>query len=245
MARTPPPFCAPVLSEERVPKSTWYLFDNCPDPALKLMASAFYTRANADLLMTEILQLISRRRKYALFKELAFIGYIDPAFPELEFFFATQRSIDHYLLFMLFNTAVSPLTPIQKTVCLTLFIFVYTTIVAFEPYAAYTRALTELLKEHLDQSPMSTFWAPSYDLCLWVVFIGAHISKGQRERPWFITQVARGIRLLALQDLHQMRETLLGFFYIDRFHDKSLREIWNEAHLIGEAFDMIYGTKRI
>ena len=69
---------------------------------------------------------------------------------------------------------------------------------------------------------------------MWVLFLGAHMSAGQRERPWFVMNLARGARLLKLDNWVDVRTILLRYFYIDRVYQKSFEEAWQEARMLME-----------
>lgn len=70
---------------------------------------------------------------------------------------------------------------------------------------------------------------------MWVLCLGAHISSGQKERPWFILQLAKGTQILRLQEWEDLRCLLMQFFYLDRVYQESLRMIWDEVQLLVEV----------
>jgi hypothetical protein len=64
---------------------------------------------------------------------------------------------------------------------------------------------------------------------LWVLFIGAHTSHGQSERPWFVAQLAGSISVLGLHSREEMKAALTKFFYVELYFEKSLDDIWEEV----------------
>lgn len=95
--------------------------------------------------------------------------------------------------------------------------------------------MSDMLKVALLETDLLSFWAPHSILLLWVIFAGACVSQSKKERPWFIFHLARGIRLLKLQTLDQLRAMLLPFFYLDRMFKERLTKMWEEANAIAQA----------
>jgi hypothetical protein len=65
-----------------------------------------------------------------------------------------------------------------------------------------------------------------------LIFWNANYLVGQRERPWFIMNLARGARFLKLGEWTEIRVILLRFFYIDRIDQKCFQEAWHEARML-------------
>ncbi|KAJ9221667.1 transcriptional regulator family: Fungal Specific TF [Paecilomyces variotii] len=86
--------------------------------------------------------------------------------------------------------------------------------------------------ETLDESIRQTFWAPYSDLLAWVLFLGAHCSKDQIERPFFIVELAKVVISSGWRDVEEMRQRLMGFFYVDRMYGASLVEVWDEVQTV-------------
>src|SRR5271156_912102 len=103
MAGIRPPFRPPILSIRRLSKSTRDSIDKCPDKITSQIGEGFSTPANRRLLNPAILRAITITRMYLLFRELSFIGVIQPALEEVEFFFSRQRSVEYDLMSMPFD----------------------------------------------------------------------------------------------------------------------------------------------
>jgi hypothetical protein len=71
-------------------------------------------------------------------------------------------------------------------------------------------------------------WAQYQDIYFWVVFIGAHSTRGQPEWPFFLAEVVKVAERLGLQTLEDARALLLGFFYTDHMFLESLKVVWDE-----------------
>lgn len=72
-------------------------------------------------------------------------------------------------------------------------------------------------------------WATCHDIFFWVMFIGAHSSRDQPERSFFVNEFSKAAGHLGLKTCEDARELLLGFFYTDHMFWESLREVWWEA----------------
>ncbi len=120
---------------------------------------------------------------------------------------------------------------------LALLIFWFSNYQVTAPDSALNRTLTAQLKTALQGSDLKGLWGPYYELLTWVLMLGAFISAGQRERPWFVMNVAKVSKVLKLQEWSEVRGLLLRFYYLDRIYGKGMRDIWEEASLLAESWD--------
>ena len=90
----------------------------------------------------------------------------------------------------------------------------------------------EDLKAALEATDLQSCWGIANEAFLWVLFVGAHMSFGQRERPWFVVALARVVPTLKLHDWIQVRNLLTRFYYSDRVFQESFRNIWEEAAML-------------
>ena len=100
--------------------------------------------------------------------------------------------------------------------------------------ATWDRAETQL-KAALVQSNPQALWQPNYELFVWVTFLGAYISVGQREHPWFVIYMARVARVRGLESAQDLKAVLRSFFYIDRVYGEGLESIWGEVSILMDA----------
>ena len=233
MAGIRPPFRPPILNIRRLAKSTRDSIGKCPDKTISQIGKGFSTPANGRLLNPAILRAVASTRMYLLFRELSFIGVIQPALGEVEFFYSRQRSVEYDLLSMPFNMPPPALTSIQEAVRLGLMIFGFAASTRFVPMSAYTLFLVHKLKETLELVDLGSLW--SSDLLLWLLFFGAHISRHLEERTWFIACLARNTTQLDLTSADAAQEVLLKFFNLERFSRDSLLEIWDEISSFRQA----------
>jgi hypothetical protein len=233
MVGTRPPFRPPTLSIQRVSKSTRDAIDQCSDHVLNQMAIAFCTPENRKLLNPAIMKAIASIRTYIQFRRLSCTGAFRTSPQEFEFFYMRHSSVEYDLLSLPFDETLSPLTPLQNAVRLTLFIFGFATYTRFEPLAASTHTIVVQLKESLELVDLSIL--KTSDLLLWPLFFGAHLSMRTKERPWFISCLARAVLYLDLTSADDMQNVLLRFFYLEGFSRESLLEIWNEVRSVGQV----------
>lgn len=106
-----------------------------------------------------------------------------------------------------------------------------------QPDSALQRALTTQLKTALEASDLRGLWGPHLRLLTWILLLGAFISAGQRERPWFVLNLARAARALKIEEWSAVRSLLLSFFYLDRIYQRGMKESWEEARLLVESMD--------
>lgn len=70
------------------------------------------------------------------------------------------------------------------------------------------------------------------ELLIWLLFIGACSSRLlSREHTFFMTELATTLRSQGCRSWQEVRELLLGYFYVDRCYLTPLRELWDELHI--------------
>lgn len=94
------------------------------------------------------------------------------------------------------------------------------------------RCLIEDLKQALDATDLGSCWGNASTALLWVLFQGAHLTFGERERPWFVAYLAKTSRQLRLRNWMQVRSILVRFYYVDGVFQDSFRKIWEEVELL-------------
>ena len=235
MTRTKPPFPARSMPADGLSKPTQEALDGCRDPALNLMASSFYAGPSVNLLGSRLLDLVAQRCRFLLSTEFWASSGIQASPDELEYFTATEQSVDYGLLCLPFHAEGSDLTPLQETARLALFVVGYAVFLRHEPFATYTRALVTQLRESLLKTDLRGYWSPGCSLLLWVMFIGAFVSRSQRESPWFIMHLARGIHHLKIKSEQELEDALIRYFYTERLFGVHFAEIWDQAFMVPQS----------
>jgi hypothetical protein len=153
---------------------------------------------------------------------------------EVEYFSVKAHHALHRVLSIPFQSSRT-LSPQQEPCCLALLVFWYANYGVHLPDSALLRSLTTQLKAALVQSNPQALWQPNYGLFIWVMFLGAYISVGQREHPWFVMYMARVARLRGLKSAQDLKAVLQSFFYIDRIYGEGLESIWDEVSILMDA----------
>ncbi|OAP55302.1 hypothetical protein AYL99_10275 [Fonsecaea erecta] len=130
-----------------------------------------------------------------------------------------------------------PASDKEEACRLAMLIFWFSNFQISRPDYALNRTLTAQLKTALQASDLKGLWGPHYELLVWVLLMGAYISAGQRERPWFVLNLARVSRVLNLRSWDDVRQVLLKFFYLDRIYAEGMRQSWEEAALLAETME--------
>ena len=86
------------------------------------------------------------------------------------------------------------------------------------------KALTEVRQSILAQLPLNCF-----DLLAWALFIGAHGSLGQPERPWFLRRLADIAQLRKWRSFEEVEDVMRGYIYAPHLYKISWEKIWDEA----------------
>ncbi|KAK5031370.1 hypothetical protein LTR13_007697 [Exophiala sideris] len=131
-----------------------------------------------------------------------------------------------------------PPTSDKEEACrLALLIFWFCNYQISQPDSALNRTLTAQLKTALQASDLRGLWQPYHELLAWVLLLGAFLSAGQRERPWFVLNLARVSGVLGLKDWSDVRSVLLKYFYLDRIYARGMQASWDEAALLAETME--------
>lgn len=224
MTRTAAPF-APTVAEGAAFLVNVHTKFTISDPPFKLMASAFNNPETAHLLGDKLLLYVTQHQQFVLLKHLISTGVISASNDDLELVFDIHHLADYHLLSLPFQAKLSP---IQESTRLALYISVWLNTLNFEPGLAYTIALVHQLQGALQSLEVPRSRTPALKLLTWELFVGAHISRTQPKRRWFMQHLATTIYLLGLQREDQLRVLLFEFFYVEGIYGQSLPQIWTE-----------------
>ncbi|KIW58095.1 hypothetical protein PV05_02645 [Exophiala xenobiotica] len=161
---------------------------------------------------------------------------LEPREDELDYINAKSYQFRYAALSAPFEPR-APASDKEEACRLSLLIFWFTNYQMSQPDSALNRTLTAQLKAALQASDMKGLWGPYHELLAWVLLLGAFISAGQRERPWFVLNLAKVTRVLRLQDWADVRAVLLKYFYLDRIYAKGMEASWEEASLLAETLE--------
>jgi hypothetical protein len=188
----------------------------------------------AALFGWQLYQAFHDLREVVLYREYYHHKQCAPPAAELDYYNVKSYNLRYLVLTIPFQNQ-TPVSDKQEACRIALLIFWNANYQIGDPASALFRRMTTQLKAALGTSDLQHFWDPYFELLVWVLLLGAHISAGQRERPWFAMNLARGARLLKLNDWADVRTILLRYFYIDRVYQKSFEEAWQEARMLVEV----------
>jgi hypothetical protein len=140
-------------------------------------------------------------------------------------------NVDHRLLCYPFSHYAHHL-PIQEACRQAIVVYSNAHYNVVQPSSKIARCLMEDLRAALEATDLAGGWGPARKALVWVCFVGAHMSFGQRERPWFVIVIARVVGGLGLRDWMQVRGLLTSFYYSDRVFQESFRNIWEEVGIL-------------
>jgi len=227
---------APPSSSLQIPS---LLFDTITSNAqftYRDIGTAILEPSVTSLFDWQLAQAFRDLREVMLYREYYQFQSQAPPPAELDHFNIKSYNLRYLILTLPFQM-VPPASDKQEPCRLALLIFWNANYMVANPDSALFRALTTQLKVALEKSDMQGVWGPHFELLMWVLFLGAHISGGQRERPWFVLNLARGARILKLGEWDNVRKMLLRFFYLDRVYQKSFQEAWQEAKMLQSVFE--------
>ncbi|KIW21627.1 hypothetical protein PV08_02207 [Exophiala spinifera] len=140
-------------------------------------------------------------------------------------------NIDHRLLSYPFDHYGTP-RAIQEVCRQALITFSNAHYNVIQPSSKIARGLVQDLKTALEATDLPSCWGPAHEALLWVLFVGAHMSYGERERPWFVAALVRVTQTLQPRDWLRVRSWLVRFYYSDRVFQDSFRRIWEEVETL-------------
>ncbi|KAJ9269504.1 transcriptional regulator family: Fungal Specific TF [Paecilomyces variotii] len=121
---------------------------------------------------------------------------------------------------------------VEGCVRLACLIFHNTSIWGFYPQmAAVFPKPISALKNALEITIFAGYYELCRDLLIWLLFIGASSTQyyHQRERSFFVRELATAVNLHGLESWQELRALLTQFFYIDRCYLQSCRDLWDEV----------------
>jgi hypothetical protein len=225
----PPP--SPLVAAST---STYDRIASSTDPQLKQIGTGLLDPDVAGLFDEPLVQAFRDLREVTLYRE--FFHNQECPLPEIEVEYFSVKAYEtlHRVLSMPFQF-LRMTSPQQEPCRLALLVFWHANWAIHLPDSGVFRSLTAQLKSALQKSSLHSLWHPHDRLLVWVVFLGAYISAGQKEHSWFMMYLARSARQLGLKSSKELKAVLQRFFYIDRIYRKGLEGIWNEANILMDA----------
>ena len=228
----PPTALLPALPDSLVKAIQQDLKDDT-----KAMGTAVLSYQVSTLFDWKIEQAFRDLREYVQYREYYHEQQLPPRPDELECIDAKSYQLRYAVLSLPFESR--PPTSVKQEPCrLALLIFWSAQNQVLRSNFAYYRNLTARLVAALQASDIKSLWDPYFELLVWVLSMGAYISAGQRERPWYVLNLLRTTILLAIEDWESMRAVLIRHFYVDRIFSQGMQELWDEVSLLADAVDV-------
>jgi hypothetical protein len=226
---SPPP--SPLVAAS---KSTYETIASNTDPRLKQIGTGLSEPDIANLFNESLVHAFHDLREVILYRE--FFHKQECILPKIEVeYFSVKAYQTLYRALSIAFEFRGVRSPQQEPCRLALLVFWYANYAIHLPDSGMLRSLTMQLKSALEQSDPQSLWQPHCRLFIWVTFLGAYISVGQREHCWFMMYLARAARLQGLSTSHDLKVVLQPFFYIDRIYSKGLERVWDEASMLIDA----------
>jgi hypothetical protein len=147
-----------------------------------------------------------------------------------------RLNIDHRLLAYPYVNTQSP-RPKQEACRLAFIVYSNAHYNVIQPSSKIARCLVQDLQAALKATDLSSLWGNACAVLVWVLFLGAHMSFGQQERPWFVTILARAVRKCSLYRWLDVRECLLFYYYSSRVFEVSFCAVWTEVEILASLSD--------
>lgn len=206
------------------------------DPNLKEVGAVLEGTNLALFLDHQIIETYLETRELILFRE--FCAKVDPDLTVAdERYFGYKLCKVHYIFlsFPFHERGTEDGNSKQEACRIALITFLHTQYMRQSPSSALYRSLTKQLINPLQNSALVSLWGPGEEIWVWILFIGAHISQGQVERPWFTMNLAYGLRSLELREWAAVKKSLARVFYVERTFEEPYRAIWQEVRLLMTA----------
>jgi hypothetical protein len=150
----------------------------------------------------------------------------------------TRLNVDHRFLSYPFDH-YGNYRPIQEAIRQAFITYSSAHYSVVQPGSKVAECHVEDLKKALEMTDLSSCWGDASQALLWALFQGAHLSFGQRERPWFVAVLTKAASCLRLRTWMQARAVLVRFYYIDRVFQNSFRRIWDEVEILGDSLALL------
>lgn len=138
--------------------------------------------------------------------------------------------------------------PVQETCRLALVVFYLNTNQTqqmMEISSGYRAQVVTKLKKTLECTDLAGYWDPNGEALVWILFLGAYMSAGHRERSWYIMGLVRGAQRLGLKDWSGVRELMLRFLYLDRVFAVPYEKIWEEVEMLVDVGPSFWHAKPV
>ncbi len=242
VARQVPPLVPPVCSDTDLPERIAYVLSENNISSLTNLCQSFSEPSIVRLLGPKILCYISWQRNFVIFKELSLLGHLSASVDDFGTAASMMHRADYHLLSLPF---LHQLSPTQEAVRLSLLVADVAVIIGLPPKTLLVKSLASQLKKAMREAMRSLHESDDSSikkLLLWCCFIGAHVSSGLKERPWFLVQLIDIMSLLRIQGQDQVCEVLTSFLYTKNLFSRVSCSVWEEMDELSEDLGLNQGV---
>jgi hypothetical protein len=153
-----------------------------------------------------------------------------------EFFEDTFAGVQHDLISFPYPTDTDTIrsTAYYRQNCwrLAAMIYLNTAIRAFSPISIMVQSCVTKLIASLQLSDLSSMWASSPEVLLWIAFMGRCVAIKDCERGHFSSMLRQGKGLLGLNTASDLVDLLQSLLYREVVFEGKLRTIWEEINYV-------------
>lgn len=205
-------------------------------PALASVGESLIASKDALRLDEELIGLVRQAQYITRYREYCLGHGYRVTSQEVEVFTLRRLDLEYRIMRRLFGPDRGNSYPEHTSIQIAILIFSTVNLELLNASAGPFRTLSKLLRASLESSELLTAWWEAPDVLMWILFMGAHISVHPKERLWYLYRLAPLPARLSLHSWQEAREMLRWCFYVDRLHEDSFIQIWNEATRLGGHF---------
>ena len=155
---------------------------------------------------------------------------------EHDLFRASSHLIEHELLeypyrILSLNEDKIGTHPIEEAARVASIVYMNTCFIVSPPASGLARALVGQLRNTLSNPQLGEFYTqPScLDMLAWAHFLGAHLSRGQLDRPFMIRGLANIVSRRGWRSWPEVLDVMRGYLYMPRLHEASWIDAFDDA----------------
>ena len=154
------------------------------------------------------------------------LDLIQPTPQEVRAAFIMQIAVEYQLVSIQLDKTTAPLTPLQDSVRLALYLSTQPLIYVTRPNSAYVRNLATQIKDSLEEVDVQSLDVSHRELLLWMLFITAHNSKGEEGWTWCVPRIVEMIDFLGYSVVEQVENMLRGFYHFGDLFTATIIDAW-------------------
>jgi hypothetical protein len=122
-----------------------------------------------------------------------------------------------------------PRSDFGETVRLSGLVFFHTLLLHSNPHFHMIRHLITRLRSFVERLDLIALWEINPVLTAWTLFVGAHGSRGQPERLFFVKLIRDGANIWGWRDWREVKGHLMQFLWLEKEMEEPCKGIWGEV----------------